>query len=704
MTYTSTLHFIYPFKNQRVSHGGVMRRSKKNDKDDKEPKPPEDVAKVKKQPLLRQSSLRLPSERPKSAGPAYFQRRGTVSSLAAIAENKKLPPQLPGIALDQTDRPAQRDRRGSVVATRRRSTILLASIEESRQEPPLIPRELPPSFADKVKKVSRRLGGAIFAFRGNSSAPAYEFEGYPKPPTVKGKLSNVGAVEGYLPVDDALYGKIDASGKVIRYPPHALPEDKDGNSTLLQVQLQRPLDYFMEGLNSKPPKFKLVGSSADEKEITEEIKKTGILRVSAVSPFENVNNVVYRIDLNSKETTPPIAGMKREKISSVEAEEFKAPEWYTGKEWATVSKQRFPVMGQKELDIAHEDPLKDKIMIYAMKGPENKAVPIIGDQDLLWITMPKTVYDALPHKELATHAIDTRRKETLEGGGTVPVGADEMTEALMQLDKDLSAINGAPPLFNSPLDIPDAVADWGTLTAYEAYAAILINKEFGIEFSHLLSLIQHGPENRTPYKPEDLNGNINHIGPDFVHQTNTEQELVDFVSSLKKFVENNIFVVHHGWDMEKWGPIVQHQIDLDQPVPAQTRKALEDYNKNFVSAMVMQEGSSFVEKPVRSLFSEDAKKAISDYAEKNGWKLDSEKNLMTKDKDVIKIKENGLHSNNGTPEVVEAMGGVFQAVKIPQKDLDLHGNREAMEKHFAKVSDAPDVNNSTHPALSGGRP
>lgn len=597
-------------------------------------------------------SLALPEtkrQRPRSAGSSSLQVFEGHKRRTSLPENLTL------------TAPFFAHKRGSspeIMPSRHR----LPSISEDKREL-LTPEEMPPRFIAKVQKVSRMLKGVVFSFRGNSSAPAYHNPGYPKPPSVKGKLSNIPCVEGFLAVNQK-YVKRDKTGKALVYPPHALPEDKEGNCTLAKMPIRRSLEYFMEGLNSKPPKFKLACS-------VEEIKKTGILRVSPTTAWPDVNEMEFKVDLNSKDTTPPLAGVRRDAMTPVEAEVYAQPEWYTGEDWKIASQQNY---------VLHDE--DGPIMVFGMEGPAKSVVPIIGDQDLLWITIPKDTYDLLPDKKLATEPINTRAVLVLPyDAGEIPSGFIDMQKALLQIDKDLNGGNAT--LFEDHTDIPAAVADWGILTPYEAYAAIMINKEFGIEFSHLLSLIQHGPENRSPYKPEDLNGNINHIGTNFVEQTNTEDELV-FVAR-DRFLKNQIFAIHKGWDMEKWGSIVRLQQAQGFPVSKETLEALDKYEKNFITVDVIQERSSFIEKPQISFFSEESKRVFREFAEKNQWKYDDEKNLLTKDVDTISIRQSGLHAKDGAPQVLSAMAEIFQAMKI-QDRVNVHGKKDAFKAEQIKLA------------------
>lgn len=605
---------------------------------------------------------------PADSSPRLFSKRSSLPDL-----------KIPEPIYDHLEAIPRRLSRSAIVP--RRGSDLPRIPQEN--EPPVIPVEMPPSFVDKVQKVSRQMFGLVLSFRGNSSAPAYRNAGYPKPPSVKGKLSNIPGAEGFLVVDDARYGKRDKNGKIITYPSHALPEDKKGECVLPKIPARRSIEYFMDGLNSDPPRFKLVGSSSEEKEIVAEIKRTGILRVSPITSFSDVNEMVFRIDLNAKDVTPPLAGVKREAMTSVEAIAYAKPEWFIGddSEWEKALQQNYILRAQDKFDLTQEDPEKDVLMIYGMKGPKDQVVPIIGDQDLLWITIPKAVYDQLPDKKLATDPIDTREVTVLADGGKVPTGLIKMKEALLQIDKDLHA--GESTLFQDPTDIPAVVASWGVLTPYEAYIAIQINKEFGIEFSHLLALIQHGPENRSPYKPEDLNGNLNHIGTDFVEQTNSEEELIAFVLR-ENFLKKHIITIHPGWDMEKWGEVVKMQQTLGHPVSSETLAALDKYEKNFISVFIIQESSTFIDKPMRSMLTEENKAILKDYATKNGWKLDEEKNLLTKGDDIISLRSTGMHSKNGTPEVLKVMAETFKAMQIDK--LDVRGKFNELEEPRAVSS------------------
>jgi hypothetical protein len=159
----------------------------------------------------------------------------------------------------------------------------------------------------------------------------------------------------------------------------------------------------------------------------------------------------------------------------------------------------------------------------------------------------------LPLSKEATTELNTELK-----GEAGQEQVDKLREGIIELSQQ----------FNTGLklkDIPDAMADFGKITPWEAYMAVLVNKELGIAIPHARGLIQHGSENRSPFDPSVL-GNINHVGyvgdTPLSVQTHSEKELVHLVATTKGYGDSNIIDLHRGWDAELWKPVIDKQKEV----------------------------------------------------------------------------------------------------------------------------------------------
>ncbi len=572
---------------------------------------------------------------------------------------------------------------------------------ESRISP-----KIPPIFEEVLLDLGKELGGVCFAVRENSSTPLYEDRGAPKPPNVKGKISNQPPVEGYLIEINAsaILGKV-VGDKILKH------EEKDIPKNLQTTQGKRSLNYYLQGLSSTPPKFELVDKPGVD----------GVLRVRAISDIKSVNQVIHSIDLNDEKATSSLVDMKDlgkvKRSSHINADQ---PDWWLEKfgEFSEKVNKRFPMSYQENF----EAPLKP-VMVYALsskvelpKNDDTSLIPIVSDQDLGWITMPKELFSRLKelNKLYANTPFDTR--EDVDG---VPRGYMNMKKALIQIGHDLAEIRDAngnlmapdhEPLFGSDDDFSDAdkvkIAQFGILTPFEAYIVFNINKTLGLSIDHILDLIQHGAENRNPYKSEALS-NINLIGQfkdekgkwhDMSTFVETEKQLVNMILNTG-YLERNIFTVHPNWNMELWSKVIERQIKLDHPV---SDKTLEKYHEYMASSPDLSQ-SFIVQTPTRknlmAFVTDDTMPALEKLAGENSWQLEQKGGniYIHIDQSVspsIIISEKGFESSHSGEKYLNALAKLCDEFKLQRQDLYI-GDRE-VERNLANcmagMDDKPQIN------------
>ncbi len=107
--------------------------------------------------------------------------------------------------------------------------------------------------------------------------------------------------------------------------------------------------------------------------------------------------------------------------------------------------------------------------------------------------------------------------------------------------------------------------------------------------------IQHGAEDRSPYAPSDLDGKMLHFYKGVIYMTTGEDQLIDFYMA-GDFLENNIIDLQFGWNMAKWGRVLDRQaalgqINLDNPTdPTNTaqQQIVASTYRDYKAALKMQ--------------------------------------------------------------------------------------------------------------------
>lgn len=143
------------------------------------------------------------------------------------------------------------------------------------------------------------------------------------------------------------------------------------------------------------------------------------------------------------------------------------------------------------------------------------------------------------------------------------------------VDRYLLAINKFDDLYDEQI-----LKNAGCISPFEFVQSCLLNTAYADEASHygsqkalgylnvafdpnIKNLIQHGPENRNPYVPSNLDGKILHFYKGMIFLTQGENQLIQFYMA-DDFLKNNIIDIHYGWKMEKWAKVLEKQESLGQ--------------------------------------------------------------------------------------------------------------------------------------------
>jgi hypothetical protein len=406
---------------------------------------------------------------------------------------------------------------------------------------------IPPVFAQFLKEKSLSLGVA-FALRVSQSPHRYLMPASPKPISVKTKTGNWSFTKGVISVA-AEFGTLEAEkGEWKLLPRHEndLPHDaKFLKSILHRLSLQEVLS----GLNIG--EYNLAGTEED-------IKKTGRIKVKAAKHPAGIETV-FSINLTEKcPRVEPQCQIDFNKILAQLPEKESRPDWWND-QWGNFDvclNNYYPAQYQH----ANDDYFTD-ILAYGVEDENGNVLPITGDQDLLWISMPLKSSNGLMRE--FSEVINT-----LEPGGV-----EKLYKARIALHLKMGGTeeNAESSISNS------SIAGLGCVTAYESYVINEVNKAFSdCGIHHLRNLIQHAAENHNPNTPSPLDAKMVHIWQGKISATQNEQELIKFFLQ-PGFPNENMIDIHPKWDMSKWSSAIYAQLVLKQPISPETLTAYKVY-------------------------------------------------------------------------------------------------------------------------------
>ena len=404
---------------------------------------------------------------------------------------------------------------------------------------------IPPVFAQLLKQKSQQLHLAI-ALRATTPMQRYLMPAAPKPLSVKAKTGNWCFTKGVISVDPNL-GKIQKNNKkwlLIKRDLEDLPTHKDLLHTLLHhVSLQEILSLL-------------------EAEEIELIKvENHEIYLKPLNRFPHDKQFVFKINFNEDESRIekqcPIDFTKM--LIQPFIKETK-PSWWQAA-WGDFDECRntyYPIQYKTQ----DTDVFKD-ILVYGLYDQTKKILPITGDQDLLWISIPSKQHESL-FKEFE-EVVDTNKQSDIQKLYKSRIALHlRLGGKIQDVDACISNVS---------------LGSLGRVSAYESYVIDSVNQGFirsGIK--HLRNLIQHAAENHNPRKIVSIDARMVHVWKGQISMTFNENELIQFVLQ-KDFLMSNIVNVNALWDMNKWAPLIAEQITLKQPVLPDTIQALKTYTQ-----------------------------------------------------------------------------------------------------------------------------
>jgi hypothetical protein len=423
---------------------------------------------------------------------------------------------------------------------------------ETNKEPPVVLNEkdrellaktgIPPVFALLLEEKSQTFGNA-FAIRTGSIFNRYLMPASPKPISVKIKTGNWGFTKGVISVDPALGKTIKKDGQwyLKKRSDHDLPKE---SGIIEQVVHKISLQEVLSGLHRG--EYNLYGTDLGRL----------IIQTDAQSPVGC--DILFSINLKEKE--PRVERQQQIDFAKLNASHLicePKPHWWND-EWGKFEECATHYYPAQYKHVSEE--IFSDIMVYGVADLDGKILPITGDQDLLWITVPTNQHTELKDFE---EVIDTFQKS----------GCEKIYEARIAL-----YLKNGGNLEDAEKNISNAsIARLGYVTAYESYVIDEINKAFensGIK--HLRNLVQHAPENHNHDELSPIDASMVHIWQGEITMTNNETELINFVMGFN-YRKENIVQINPKWDMKKWAPVVAQQLAVQQPIPEETMTAYKEY-------------------------------------------------------------------------------------------------------------------------------
>ncbi len=405
---------------------------------------------------------------------------------------------------------------------------------------------MPPVMAKLLEEKSQLFGA--FAVRAGSPSNRYLMPAAPKPLSVKEKTGNWGFAKGVISVDPTL-------GKIIRKDGQWIlrdrnPRDLPLTTGMLQETIHHiALQEVLAGLQANL--YQLIGTEQD-------IQQSERLVVSAPKKHPANTQILFSINLNETksrlEKQPPI---QFEKFFANDHTFIDKPTWWLEK-WGVFedcATTHYPAQYKQSHDIDFKD-----ILIYGLTDRDGKILPITGDQDLLWISVPSAKQSEFKEFEDVLN--------TFEHDGRVT-----LYEARLALYLKMGGKIEEAEMYISN----ESITEVGFITPYESYVIDEINRAFShTGIKHLRNLIQHAPENHNPNTHPSVDPPIIHIWQNKIYITRDEKQLVDHIMQ-GAYMKANIIQVNPKWNMRRWSQVIAAQVALKQPVLADTKLAYESY-------------------------------------------------------------------------------------------------------------------------------
>lgn len=439
---------------------------------------------------------------------------------------------------------------------------------------------------------------SLISYRcGKNPTQRFNDRSSPKPGYVKDKSSNNPFIEGSIAIDKE-FARSDGE-KIVGFTEYSPDEFEEYKSHygLAEVQAEINVADLLRGMESTPPTIEHRGSQKTRGKVYEVFSSTGFPKTDVMICLSDFENGAPRKLSNAKLGEAPT--MRRP--SHVPTSPVPPTDNSTIEERLQLIASKLTNehnSNTEGLDVAFPLYKTDgsALEVLGVRQDNGEVLPITGDWDQLLMGFD----NELIHAVKISNGFKPSFFEVQHTKGTKDPDSKtqtSLTRAYAMLTLHSTAIfnilkeqGGMLPegvsRFEDLLKKPDGAVDTslvqlaGSITPMEFVMGQVINYRMNQQLQNLKNPIQHGPENRSPLDPSDLDGNILHFYEGKSIMTRTEDQLVEFMmGELKvndelmldsKPVDNSYFDVHPRWDMSKWGRVVIAQVENKYNVPKDT--------------------------------------------------------------------------------------------------------------------------------------
>ena len=382
------------------------------------------------------------------------------------------------------------------------------------------------TFAENLAKQSRELGPIALRTPSKPSQRYAELAAA-KSMDVKIKSSNWGPTTGHVSLDNT-FGRIDDTGVLL--PPKTNPENVE--------------HYVVQEQTSLRDIFSHVGK---EYKIIDFDDQTGQLTFSILDPYKNHDfdgHFIISLPEGLSNTTPLAQRFTRD-IDVPNPEQDKemleevalcVPNWDETRygTFADVLNKHYPLYSTTT-QAASAAP--SPVWVYSDAAKK----PFTSDWDMLWVGLPE---DALPKNLVVTAQTPINTQ--------LPGNMDVLNETICPLVEALADAGKIDASLADAVLKNRQTKDVGVITPWEYLRVLMGNTEY--QDPYINHLFQHGPENRTPYRPESLNGLVLHFIDGQVLLTENEEELLQLIHNeaevvdvTPRFLDNHFLHIHPKW-------------------------------------------------------------------------------------------------------------------------------------------------------------
>jgi hypothetical protein len=401
------------------------------------------------------------------------------------------------------------------------------------------------TFAENLAQQSRELG-PIALRTPNTPSQRYAEIAAAKSMDVKVKSSNWGPTIGHVSLENT-FGRIDNKGLLL--PPKQNPANVD--------------HYVVQEQTGLRDIFSRVGK---EYRITDFDDESGQLTFSILDPYKNrffegqflislsegISNTTLLEKRFTRDIDIPNEGQDKKILEQIAA---CIPNWDETRYGAftDILNKHYPLYSTSTQEASAEP---TPVWVYANASKK----PFTSDWDMLWVGFPG---NALPKTliPLAQTPINTQ----------LPGNMDILNDSIPPLIESLTASGKIEASLGEMILKNRQTHDVGVITPWEYLRVLMGNTEY--QDPYISHLFQHGPENRTPYHPETLNGPVLHFIEGQILLTETEHELLQLISDQNNrvdkaphFLDNYFLHIHPKWsepaysaEPETWKNILMKQ-------------------------------------------------------------------------------------------------------------------------------------------------